>query len=220
MNKQQKIIGISLAVLVLVFVLAAQLYKSSKGKHYEQIANEQSDVFIRPHTPVLGNEKAVVHLVEFLDPECESCRAFYPFVKQLMADYPGKIRLYIRYTPFHPNSKFAVRILEAARKQGQFWKTLELLFYYLPQWGSHHNPQPELIWDYLPTIGLDVEKIRKDMNDAEIDEIIAQDEADGKTLDVRKTPTFFVNGKPLPSFGHQQLRDAIERAINDNKKGD
>jgi len=48
------------------------------------------------------------------------------------------------------------------------------------------------------------------MNDPEIGKIIQQDLADAKTLNVRKTPGFFVNGKPLPSFGYEQLQELVE----------
>jgi protein-disulfide isomerase len=81
-------------------------------------------------------------------------------------------------------------------------------------WASHHNPQPQLIWKFLPNAGLDLEKIRNDMNDPEIAKIIQQDLADAKTLNVRKTPGFFVNGKPLPSFGYKQLQELVESEIN------
>jgi protein-disulfide isomerase len=52
------------------------------------------------------------------------------------------------------------------------------------------------------------------MNDPEILGIINQDLADAKTLNVRKTPGFFVNGKPLPRFGYKQLKDLVESEIS------
>ena len=61
-------------------------------------------------------------------------------------------------------------------------------------------------WQYL-------EKIRNDRNDPEIVKLIQQDLADAKTLNVRKTPGFFVNGKPLPSFGYKQLQELVEFEI-------
>jgi protein-disulfide isomerase len=64
-------------------------------------------------------------------------------------------------------------------------------------------------------VGLDLEKIKNDMNDPEIAKLIKQDLADAKTLNVRKTPGYFVNGKPLPSFGHKQLQKLVESEINE-----
>ena len=83
---------------------------------------------IRPHTPTLGPANAKVHVVEFLDPACEGCRAFYPVVKQLMSENPGRIRLWVRYVPIHKGSDFVVKALEAARAHGKFWEGLGLLF--------------------------------------------------------------------------------------------
>lgn len=54
------------------------------------------------------------------------------------------------------------------------------------------------------------------MNDPEIAKLIKQDLADAKTLNVRKTPGFFVNGKPLPRFGYNQLKKLVESEIRAN----
>ena len=130
-----------------------------------------------------------------------------------MAMHPGKIKLVIRYTPFHQGADYFVKILEAARKQGKFWETLEIMYKTQRYWASHHNPQPQRIWEFLPRAGLDLQRIKTDMNDPEIAERIRQDLADAKALDVRKTPGFFVNGKPLQQFGYKQLRDLVESEI-------
>ena len=106
-----------------------------------------------------------------------------------------------------------VQILEAARKQGKFWETLDVMYETQPQWASHHHPQPEKIWQFLPRAGVDVERIRKDMNAPRILEIIEQDLADAKTLGVRRTPQFFVNGKPLLSFGYEQLKSLLDSEV-------
>ena len=82
-----------------------------------------------------------------------------------------------------------------------------------PYWASHHNPQPQKIWQFLKNAGLDLDKIKKDMNDPAIEKIIAQDLADAKALNVRKTPGFFVNGKPLVSFGREQLYQLVQSEI-------
>lgn len=134
-----------------------------------------------------------------------------------MADNPGKIKLVLRYTPFHQGADYFVKILEAARKQGKFWETLEVMYQTQPYWASHDNPQPQLIWRFLPKVGLDVEKIRSDMNDPVIAGRIEQDMADAKTLNVRKTPGFFVNGKPLEQFGYRQLQHLVETEIRANR---
>jgi protein-disulfide isomerase len=130
-----------------------------------------------------------------------------------MADNQGKIKLVIRYAPFHDGADYFVKILEAAKRQGKYWETLDIMYKTQRHWASHHNPQPQKIWGFLRKAGLDLGKIQNDMKDPEIAAIIQQDLADAKTLNVRKTPGFFVNGKPLPSFGYKQLQQLVESEL-------
>jgi protein-disulfide isomerase len=212
--RKKFIVLISSVFLILLFVLGVNIYKSQQAKKYGFIAQENASTFVREHSQTLGSDDAKVYLVEFSDPACETCSKFHPFVKKLMKDNPDKIKLVVRYAPFHDGSDYMVKILEAARKQGKYWETLEVMFKTQLYWASHHNPQPQLIWKYLQRAGLDLEKIRSDMNDPQIAKIIQQDLADAKTLNVKKTPGFFVNGKPLPSFGYKQLQELVESEIN------
>ena len=212
--KKQFIVLISIVFLILLFVLGVNMYKSRQAKKYGFMAQENASTFVREYSPTLGSDDAKVYLVKFSDPACETCSVFHPYVKQLMAVNPGKIKLVIRYAPFHQGADYFVKILEAAKKQGKYWETLDVMYRTQQHWANHHNPQPQLIWNFLPRAGLDLEKIRIDMNDPEIEKIIQQDLADAKTLNVRKTPGFFVNGKPLPSFGYKQLQKLVESEIN------
>ncbi len=213
--KKQSIVLFSSIFLILLFALGVYIYKSQQAKKYGFMAQENASTFVREYSQTLGSDDAKVYLVEFSDPACETCSIFHPFVKKLMAANPGKIKLVVRYAPFHDGSDYFVKILEAARKQGKYWETLEVMYKSQPYWASHHNPQPDLIWRFLPSAGLNLEKIRNDMNDPEIAKLIKQDLADAKTLNVRKTPGYFVNGKPLPSFGHKQLQKLVESEINE-----
>jgi protein-disulfide isomerase len=208
--KKQFIVFISIVSLILLFVLGVNLYKSQRAKNYGFLAQENASTFVRDYSQSLGSDDAKVYLVKFSDPACETCAAFHPFVKKLMAVNQGKIKLVIRYAPFHDGADYFVKILEAAKRQGKYWETLDIMYKTQRHWASHHNPQPQRIWQFLPSAGLDLEKIRIDMNDPEIGKIIQQDLADAKTLNVRKTPEFFVNGKPLPSFGYEQLQELVE----------
>ncbi len=212
--KKIVLIIISVVLLGALYFFATNTYKDSKSKEAANIAKENANIFIREYSPTIGKADAKVSIVEFFDPECETCRVFHGFVKNILDEYPDDVKLTLRYAPFHKNSKGIVRILEAARLQGKYWQTLDLLYYYQPQWGNHHNPRPELVWDYLPQIeGLDIEKLKADMHSEKITKIIEQDIADLEKLQVRKTPTFFVNERPLPSFGYKQLLNLIEEEL-------
>ena len=211
--KKKFIVLISIVFLILLFVVGVNVYRSHQAKKYEFMAQENAATFVREYSQTLGSDDAKVYLIKFSDPACETCSAFHPFVKKLMAANPGKIKLVIRYAPFHDGADYFVKILEASKRQGKFWETLDIMYKTQRHWASHHNPQPQRIWQFLPRAGLDLEKIRADMRDPEIAAIIQQDLADVKTLNVRKTPGFFVNGKPLPSFGYKQLQELVESEI-------
>jgi len=212
-NKKMLLVGGTLALLLGAFTFGTYSYNKSEKERVEALAHERSQLFVRDHSPVLGSDSAKVTLVEFLDPECESCRMFYPLVKDLLVEFEGKVRLVIRYAPFHHNSDFAVRLLEAARKQDLYWEALEVFFKNQPTWGDHHAPKPELLWSYLKDVGVDVEKVKNEINDPAIEKLIQQDLADGKKLGVRRTPAFFANGKPLQRFGLEELRQLIKSEL-------
>lgn len=211
--KKNAILLLTAGVLVTLFIVANAVYKKQQAEKLGFLAQAEAELFVRPHSPTMGSETAKVYLVEFMDPACETCRAFSPFVKQLMAQNPGRIKLVLRYAPFHQGADYFVRILEAAKKQGKYWETLAIMYQSQPQWASHHNPQPHLIWRFLEGTGLDLDKIRADMQDPAISRLIAQDLADAKRLNVSKTPGFFVNGRPLVTFGYAQLQQLIDEEI-------
>ena len=207
------IFGVSCLVLIFLFVFGSSYYKGKQVEKFGFLAQENASIFGRDHSQTLGADDAKVYLVEFMDPACETCAAFSPLVKKIMAANPGKIKLVLRYAPLHEGADYFVKILEAAKKQGKYWETLDIMYKTQRYWASHHNPQPQRVWQFLPMAGLDIEQIKKDMNEPAIAKLLEQDIADSKTLNVRKTPGFFVNGKPLQTFGIKQLQQLVQSEI-------
>lgn len=212
MNKQMQVPIVG-AVILIVFAIAVLIYNEQQGKEASARTNKFASSLARDYSPTMGNVNAKVTLVEFFDPACETCKAFYPFVKQLMAAHPGKIKLVLRYAPFHKGSDYVIKILEAARLQNKFWETLEATYNSQPNWAAHHNPQPERLWMLLGNVGLNMKKAQEDMQSSTIAQRIQQDLADAQKLQVTKTPGFFVNGKPLVRFGYDQLKQLVEAEV-------
>ncbi|MDZ4255334.1 MAG: thioredoxin domain-containing protein [Sulfuritalea sp.] len=211
--KQKTLFVIAVVLLLLGFIVAALLYNVEKEEQASQFAAANNAALVRMHSPTLGPADAPVVIVEFLDPACETCAAFYPLVKQIMAANPGRIRLVLRYAPFHKGSDQVVAALEAARKQGKYWQALEMLLARQDDWVQNHAAQVARIWPLLEAAGLDLQKLRSDMAAPEIAGVIEQDLLDAQTLKVTKTPEYFVNGKPLPRFGIEPLKDLIDQAL-------
>jgi protein-disulfide isomerase len=208
-----------LLVLITFFGVASafffgwKFYSEEKKENVDLVVKEDFKRLVPDDAPRLGTSHPLVYLVEFLDPECETCRVFYPLVKSLLEEFDGKVQLVVRYAPLHQNSKIAIKILEASRLQGKYWETMEILFKHQPEWGSHHDPKPELLWSYLPEAGLDVEKVREGVTDPELDQLIEREIQDGTHLGVQATPTFFVNGQELKNFSLEGLRDLIRSEL-------
>lgn len=170
-------------------------------------------ILIKPHAPVKGAFGAKVTIVEFLDPECESCSAMYPVVKKIYEEYKSDIRIVVRYMTFHQNSNYVANILEGARAESKYWEALELLFETQNQWANHQNPNSDLIPEILKPLKLNIKKIIADAKAGKYDKQIAEDMEDGKKVGVRGTPTFFVNGTMLEELGYESLKNEIENKL-------
>lgn len=212
MNKQWIVVA-SVVAIVVAFIAGAVVFKGRETQEAGQAALSNSDALVRASSPVFGNPAAKVTIVEFFDPACETCRAFYPLVKTIVNSSFGQVRLVVRHAPLHQGSDTAVTILEAARLQGQYWPAVERALAGQPQWAAHGNARPELIWDLITDLGLDMAKARADADSPAVAQLLAQDIADMKALKVDRTPGFFVNGTPLRDFGEAQLRALVDQEI-------
>lgn len=213
MNTRKLLALAVLLILGLAFYFGMDAYRDrTQAEQDTRIAVEGSRL-VRMHTPIIGPQNAPVTIVEFFDPACETCRAFYPIVKQIMAQHPDKVRLALRYAPFHQGSDQVVKLIEAARKQGLYTPVLEALLAAQPEWADHAAPNIGIAFEAAARAGLDMERARQDMETPEIQAVLAQDIEDLTALQVSKTPTFFVNGRSLPSFGPEQLTRLVAEEV-------
>jgi protein-disulfide isomerase len=215
--KQKTLFVVAAVVMLLAFVIGTLVYTAQKKEQTTQRVDDHRSALVRMHSPTLGKADAPVVIVEFFDPACGTCSAFYPLVHDLLASQPDRIRLVLRYAPFHSGSDKVVAVLEAARKQGKFWPALEALLASQSSWVVNHTAQLDQVWPQLEGLGLNIDQLKTDMNAPAIADLIAQDLADAETLKVNMTPEFFVNGKPLPSFGAEQLRTLVADELNETQ---
>jgi predicted DsbA family dithiol-disulfide isomerase len=106
-----------------------------------------------------------------------------------------------------------VKLLEAAKRQGKYQPVLEAVLQAQPTWADHGRPNPDLTFEIAKAAGLDIERAREDMARPEMQALLAQDVEDLTVLQVKRTPTFFVNGRSLPSFGPDQLADLVAEEV-------
>jgi len=212
--QNKKPVLISIILLIAIFVGGALFYQNSQSQKALEQAQAQAQSLQRAHSLVVGDKNAKVQLVEFFDPACGTCAQFHPLVKNYIKENEGKIKLVLRYAPFHKNSNYAVKMLEGAREQGLFMETLDFMFSTQRYWIQNHVVNPQLLWRALSKVeGLDMEKLGVFMNDPKADELIKLDLADAEKLGANKTPSYFVNGKPLENFGWENLVKLIESEL-------
>ncbi|MBF0147390.1 MAG: thioredoxin domain-containing protein [Magnetococcales bacterium] len=212
----RKILFISVGgALLLIFFVAMALFQEHKAGQQSASTRDNMAALHREGAPIKGPHDAKVTIVEFFDPACETCREFHPLVAQLIEQYPGKVKVEMRYAPLHPGSDQVVAMLEAAHRQGKFWQSLELLFGNQSRWVIEHQSQPMRAHTLLGTLEVDRKRLSEDMNHPEVVQVVQQDVQDGQRLNVRATPEFFVNGRPMPSFGFEQLSLLVKEAVAD-----
>ncbi len=226
MRKEVKILAaVAIVVIIAAFVGANYYRKSIQSERVTTGSNSNKpqlnpEQLVRSDSPTLGAADAPVTIVEFLDPECESCRAFNPTVKKILKDYEGKVRLVVRYMPLHPNSVSAATFTEAAGEQGKYWQAQDMLFQKQPEWGTKHGPSPgapadinALFRKYAMELGLDMDKMDGAFAENRYAAKLERDKKDGQSLGVRQTPTLFVNGRKLARLYESDLKSLIDEEL-------
>jgi protein-disulfide isomerase len=143
--------------------------------------------------PSVGPANAPVTIVEFSDFQCPYCKLSVPVIKEILAKYPGKVKVVYRDYPGpnHPHAPQAAEAAQCAGDQGKFWEYHDGLF---------DRQAPGSGWNFIElakAIGLNHDIFATCLNTKRYQEEVAKDLHDGITLGVTSTPTFFINGRPL-----------------------
>ncbi|RXK00302.1 disulfide bond formation protein DsbA [Arcobacter sp. CECT 8986] len=211
--KNKSLVVLSLGVIVVLFIVAAYFFKQNQSSKLENFNNTNKAPFVRDDSISFGKDDAKITIVEFMDPQCGSCAAFHPIVEAVFKEYFQDTKVVYRYLANHQYSKYAIKIIEAARLQGKYKEALEIIFKTQRAWANINNPKPELIWEYLATSSINMEKLKKDFSTINIDDMLKTAREDAKTLNVQGTPTIFVNTKELDELSYKALLKLVEDEI-------
>ncbi len=156
-------------------------------------------------------------LVEFLDFECEACRAMYPAVELLRQDFAGQVTFVVRYFPLpgHLNSRNAAHAAEAAARQGQFEAMYTLLFDTQTEWGESQDDKSPVFRAYAEQIGLDMAQYDRDVVSADVAARVEADFTDAQSLGLSGTPSLFLDGEVIQPRTMADFTAALERAVAD-----
>ena len=154
-----------------------------------------------------------IAFVEFLDFECEACRAAHPAIEELRTLYGDRVSFVVRNFPLHRNSEAAARAAEAAASQGRYIEMMDILFARQPEWGERTSSQEALFFGFAEQLGLDMVRFRQVYDSPATINRIRRDKAEGQALGVSGTPTFFLGGEKLQPSSFEDLVTAIDLAI-------
>jgi len=162
-----------------------------------------------------------IQVVEFGDYQCPACGQAYPILKQIEADFKGKVTFYFRNFPLtqlHPNANAAANAAEAAGAQGKYWEMHDKLYETQSDWGDLTKnlsaADAEAKWvGYAKDLGLDADKFKSAVENQQYQSRIDQDVADGNAQGINGTPTIYVNGQKVDNFSYASIRDAINAAL-------
>jgi protein-disulfide isomerase len=160
---------------------------------------------------VLGNKNAPVTITEFSDFQCPFCARFYSVIKDVLGAYPDKVRVIIKNfpLPFHPNARPAAKLAMAANEQGKFQGMMEALL------TNGGDVSDDKIKEYAKSLGLDYNKLMADYKnkDAQWEKQIQDDFQLGGSVDVRGTPTFYLNGRKTNSRDLASFKGQIDAIL-------
>ncbi|MBM7509523.1 protein-disulfide isomerase [Nocardioides salarius] len=217
MRRQTKVAVVAAAVLAVAAVVLG-LVSQSRLDENEPVAAASAgeDAVVRDESRTLGEPASTgVTFVEFLDFECEACRAAFPIVEGLREEYAGDVTFVIRYFPLpgHFNAERAARAVESAARQGELEAMYTQMYETQSMWGESREPQDELFRSFAEDLGLDMQQYDADYTSEEVADRVQRDVEDGRSLGVQGTPTFFVDGEPFLPETVEDFTEVLDEAL-------
>lgn len=171
------------------------------------IATRQPDLLNDPNSPVSGNPDGDVTVVEFFDYRCGYCKRVAGTVTQLQQDDPNVRVVYKDYPILGDASVFAARAALASKVQGKHLAFHEALL------ASEEDLTPETIFALATAVGLDTEKLHRDMESPWIQTAIERNRTLARELSINGTPGFIVGTELVPgALDLKDLKNLIKQA--------
>lgn len=179
---------------------------AAEQRRQDAVAAKRDALIADPDSPVLGNPSGDVTIVEFFDYNCPYCRGVAEKLRQTVTK-DGNIRLVMKEFPIlGPDSLTAARAALAAAKQGKYSA------FHFALMSRAGNLNEEVVLDVARDLGLDVERLRQDMHDTQIDDILQRNYELAEALEIGGTPAFVVGEALVPGAVDM---DALMRLVEE-----
>lgn len=192
--------------------------------------NQNNEYLYREHAPTIGPENATVRLVEFSDFQCPHCAHFSNVLVQLLKKYPNDLQATFRNFPLSQH-KVARRVAQmgvCAQAQGNFWKFEQTAFASQQRFYDDDYSDDDLV-QMMNKIGLNGDEAKDCIDSSFANKAVDQDLQDGEAVELRGTPTIFINGhqykgrldlESLSTIIDQAILDAHEKAAGTDEAAD
>lgn len=175
---------------------------------------------------VRGKEDSKVVLVEYADLQCPGCASMMPKISELYKEYGDRVAFIFRNYPIngHQNARAASAAVESAGLQGYYWQMLETMYDNRNDWISVFDTEKRTnifagFFEEISGGKGDVEKFKAMLGDANIQKKIDFDKNIGAKQDkIDATPSFFVNGRAVDVQSVEDIKNEIEKMLNEELK--
>jgi protein-disulfide isomerase len=167
------------------------------------------DLLHDPNSPVLGNPRGAVTVVEFFDYRCPYCKQVEPALEALVKE-DAKIRIiYKEFPVLGADSVYASRMALAAAKQDKYFA------FHNAMMSTKGQITEKVILQVAATAGIDLGKAKADMNAAAVKDIIQRNYSLAEALDINGTPAFIIGDVLVP--GATDI-DGLKKLVADARK--
>ncbi|HVZ11390.1 MAG TPA: thioredoxin domain-containing protein [Candidatus Paceibacterota bacterium] len=199
---------------IMILILGAVVFGVMRFSNPDSLKLSLSEPILNTdHTTGDQSSKAV--LVEYGDYQCPACGAYYPLLKQLIAEYGDRLLFVFRNYPLpqHGNAIPAAYAAEAAAKQGKFWEMHDMLYEHQNDWADSSSAE-DMFVAYAQSLKLDANQFKKDVDASDVSDKVSHDLQTGTASGISATPTFFLNSSQIQPQSYDEFKQLIDAALN------
>ena len=165
--------------------------QQSGARAHDALIARKSELFEDPMAPIGGNAKGDVTIVEFFDYRCPYCKQVEPSLDALLREDERLRVVYKEWPILGKDSVYASRVALAAVKQGKYD------VFHSAMMATQGQINEEVILKVANSVGLDVAKIKADMNTAEIEDILTRNKNLAEALGIHGTPAWVIGDEMI-----------------------
>ena len=161
--------------------------------------------------PFMGSDKPKVTIIEFFDYNCGYCKKSLDAITELLrSEFDLKVS-FRDYPILSPSSRTAAKAALAAKKQGKYFAMHSALM------SMQGNLNEDKIYKAASNLEINISKLKEDMNNLDIEQILQENEDLARKLNIRGTPTFIINGKLYAgALELNKLKSIINETLDDS----